>query len=482
MFSSLKKIIHALQKKEISAQELTNYYLQRIEKYKHLNAFITVYEAALDAAKKADARLQQGNAPAFTGVPIAHKDLFCTKGIRTTCASRMLAHFVPPYSATIVEKCEQAGTVLLGKTNMDEFAMGSSNENSFFGAVKNPWNLDYTPGGSSGGAAAAVAAGLVPLATGSDTGGSIRQPAAFCGISGIKPTYGLVSRYGMVAYASSFDQAGPMARSAADLALALEILVGHDPRDSTSFSGKSPSYTKNLEKTIRGVTIGVPTCFLQTITTPSIRASIENALLLLEKEGAIIQEVELGLTSSWIPCYYLIACAEASSNLARFDGMRYGHRATQAHTVQELIAHSRSEGFGPEVKKRILLGSYVLSAGYKDAYYVKALQIRRLIQQELHQALEKVDILLSPTTPTAAFRLGETNLSPLQSYLSDICTVAANLAGLPALSIPCGLSETGLPLGMQFLGNPFQDGLLLNIAHQYQLRTDWHQHGDLLCP
>ena len=472
---SLCALTNALHKREFSSTELTQHYLNRIEKAKSLNAFISIDETrALTSAAIADKTLNKGEGHALTGIPMAHKDIFCTDSMPTTCGSKMLENFHSPYSASIVKRFEEHGTILLGKTNMDEFAMGSSNENSYFGPVKNPWNTEYVPGGSSGGSAAAVAANLVPFATGSDTGGSVRQPAAFCGISGLKPTYGLVSRFGMVAYASSLDQAGAFAQSAEDLALILQTMAGFDELDSTSINRQLPDYSAALNQPIKGMRIGLPSCFFHQEVEHDVQQAIHSAIKKFEEAGAIIVELDLTLQSLWVPCYYVIACAEASSNLSRFDGVRFGHRALNATTLQELITRSRSEGFGVEVKRRILLGTHVLSSGYFDDYYVKAQKVRRLIQDELQRALSKVDIIIGPTTPTCAFKLGETISNPTQRYLADIFTVSANLAGLPGLSIPAGMSH-GLPIGMQLIGNHFSEARLLNVAHYYQQVTQWHK-------
>jgi aspartyl-tRNA(Asn)/glutamyl-tRNA(Gln) amidotransferase subunit A len=472
---SLHTLIQALQKRQVSSVELTQYYLNRINNTKTLNAFISIDEKeALFAATIADNQLKHGNAKMLTGIPMAHKDIFCTETMPTTCGSKMLANFYSPYSATVVKRLKDQGTILLGKTNMDEFAMGSSNENSYFGAVKNPWNHEHVPGGSSGGSAAAVAASLVPFATGSDTGGSVRQPAAFCGISGIKPTYGLISRFGMVAYASSLDQAGALAHSAEDLALILQAMAGFDEQDSTSINMPIPNYTAALNNPIQSMRIGLPTCFFHPDVANDIQQAIHTAVNIFEQAGATIVELDLSLQSLWVPCYYVIACAEASSNLERYDGIRYGHRTDHAENLQELITRSRSEGFGEEVKRRILTGTHVLSSGYFDDYYVQAQKVRRMIQEELLQALTQVDIILGPTTPSCAFKLGEKITDPTQRYLADIFTVAANLAGLPALSIPAGFSA-GLPIGMQLIGSHFSEEKLLNVAHYYQQCTSWHQ-------
>lgn len=472
---SLKELAYRLQKKEFSSVELTRHYLNRIGQNKGLNAFINVNEEeALSAAMIADKLIAAKQATSLTGIPMAHKDLFCTHKFPTTCGSKMLADFQSPYQATMVNKLALQGVVLVGKTNMDEFAMGCATEYSYFGPTKNPWNNNYVPGGSSGGSAAAVAADLVPYATGSDTGGSIRQPAAFCGICGIKPTYGLISRFGMIAYASSLDQAGVLAHNAEDLSLVLKEIVGFDNKDSTSVMHKPPNYYKSLSHPIKKLRIAIPGCFLQQETEIEIKNAIMKAVNVLQDQGAEIIELNLDLQNLWVPCYYVIACAEASSNLSRYDGIRFGYRSQNATTIQELIKNSRTEGFGVEVQRRILTGTHVLSSGYFEAYYLQALKIRRLIKQEFQQALEKVDIIVAPTTPTTAFKLGEHVNNPIQNYLSDVFTVAINLAGLPAMSIPVGFSN-GLPIGMQLIGNFFQEALLLNIAYHYQKNTTWHQ-------
>lgn len=472
---ALKQLSEALHQGKLSSVELTQHYLTQINKYQELNAFITLdEEEALTNAQQADLQLRRGNAHALTGIPIALKDLFCTRRMPTTCGSKMLANFQSPYEATLTTKLKECGAILVGKTNMDEFAMGSSNENSYFGAVKNPWDKERVPGGSSGGSAAAVAAGLIPFSIGSDTGGSIRQPAAFCGISGIKPTYGLISRYGMVAYASSLDQAGPMARSAEDLALALQAIAGFDNKDSTSVETAIPSYESELNKPLGKLKIGLPSCFFQPQVEPEIQQAIHVAVKVYESLGAEIIPLDLTLQPLWVPCYYVVACAEASSNLSRYDGLRFGHRSAKAANLNELIRCSRSEGFGAEVKRRIITGTHVLSSGYFDAYYLQAQKIRRLIQEELLTTLRSVDVILGPTTPTTAFKLGEKIADPIQNYLADVFTVAANLAGIPAISIPAGFAK-GLPIGMQLMGKHFSEGVLLNAAHHYQQHTDWHQ-------
>ncbi len=471
---SLRQLTHALQKGDFSSVELTQHCIEKIHNNTDLNAFISLDEDhALLEAKQADKELKNGSGKILTGIPMALKDLYCTKRMNTTCGSKMLANFKAPYEATIVTKLKQHGSIILGKTNMDEFAMGSANENSYFGSVKNPWDKERVPGGSSGGSAAAVAARLIPFAIGSDTGGSIRQPAAFCGISGIKPTYGLVSRFGMVAYASSLDQAGPFAKTVEDLAVVLQAMAGFDTNDSTSVNNPLPDYCAELNKPLNNLKIGLPSCFFQSQVDQGIQNAIREAVKVFESLGAEIVEMELSLQPLWVPTYYVIACAEASSNLSRYDGLRFGHRSAKASSLNELITASRSEGFGDEVKRRILTGTHVLSAGYFDAYYLQAQKIRRLIQNELTTALNSVDLILGPTTPTCAFKLGEKIADPIQNYLADVFTVAANLAGLPALSIPTGF-DNGLPIGLQMMGKHFSESRLLNIAHHYQQQTNWH--------
>lgn len=473
--SSLRATITALQQRQLSSVELTHHYLQQIKHHASLNAFIAVDEDyALQQARIADQQLDKQLFGLLTGIPMAHKDIFCTEHFATTCASKMLENYHSPYQATLVSKLQAQGAITLGKTNMDEFAMGSANENSYFGAVKNPWDTSRVAGGSSGGSAAAVAARLIPFATGSDTGGSIRQPAAFCNVTGLKPTYGLVSRFGMVAFASSLDQAGAFAPSADDVALVLQAMAGFDVKDSTSVNQAVPDYSASLNDSIKGLRIGLPKCFFQQGTDSGILQALDNAVHSLQSAGAKLVEIDLAHQSLWVPCYYIIACAEASSNLSRFDGIRFGHRAAATASIQELITASRSEGFGKEVKRRILTGTYVLSSGYFDAYYLQALKIRRLIKEELQQALKEVDVILGPTTPTCAFKLGEKINDPVQNYLADIFTVAVNLAGLPAISIPAGFHGE-LPVGMQIIGSYFSEARLLNIAHCFQTLTNWHQ-------
>ena len=475
---TLSELSNALSRGEFSSLELTQAFLDRIKRLDtQYNSFITLSEEhALQQAKAADTLRATGQATALTGLPIAHKDLFCTQGIRTSCGSKMLDNFISPYNATLVERLNQAGMVTLGKTNMDEFAMGSSNESSFYGAVKNPWDLDRVPGGSSGGSAAAVAARLVPAATGSDTGGSIRQPAALCGITGLKPTYGRISRYGMVAYASSFDQAGPMTRTAEDAALLLQVMAGEDPLDSTCATQAVPNFSANLNDSLSGLRIGLPQEYFVEGTDPAILERVREAIAEFEKLGATVKEISLPKTQLSIPAYYILAPAEASSNLSRFDGVRYGHRCDSPKDLEDLYKRTRAEGFGTEVKRRIMVGTYALSEGFYDAYYRKAQQIRRMIQQDFIQALSEVDVIMAPVTPCSAFRLGEKNSDPVSMYMEDIFTLSLNLAGLPGMSIPCGFADN-LPVGLQIIGNYFDEAKLLNVAHQYQQVTNWHQQS-----
>ena len=465
----------ALRRGDYSATELTAAYLARIgARNGHLNAFVTVSgEAARQAAAVADAALASGDAGPLAGIPIAHKDIFCTDGVRTSCASRMLDNFIAPYDATVVQRLAAAGAVMLGKTNMDEFAMGSSNETSFYGPVRNPWDTYRVPVGSSGGSAAAVAAGLCSAATGTDTGGSIRQPAALTGICGLKPTYGRVSRYGMIAFASSLDQAGPMARSAQDMALLLQAMAGFDARDSTSIDRPVPDYAAALDAPLTGLRIGLPAEYFGVGLDAAVGDAVHAALAELQRLGAQLVQITLPHTALSVPAYYVVAPAEASSNLARYDGVRYGYRAKDPVDLTDLYKRSRSEGFGAEVRRRILIGTYVLSAGYFDAYYLQAQRVRRLIREDFLTAFGQVDVIAAPTTPQPAFRLGEKQNDPVAMYLSDIYTIAANLAGLPALSIPCGLVQ-GLPVGLQLIGRDFDEARLLNVAHRYQRVTDWH--------
>jgi aspartyl-tRNA(Asn)/glutamyl-tRNA(Gln) amidotransferase subunit A len=473
---SISDLSAALAGKRVSSVELTRAFLGRIAQLEELNAFITVDEAgALERARRADAARARGEGGPLAGIPFAHKDIYCTKGLRTTCGSRMLENFVPPYDAHVVEQFDRAGMVLLGKCNMDEFAMGSSNENSYFGPVRNPWNRRRVPGGSSGGAAAAVAARLAPVATGTDTGGSTRQPAAFSGVCGLRPTYGLVSRYGIVAFASSLDQAGPMARSAADLALMLNVMAGHDPRDSTSVNRTKEDYTQGLDLRLDGMRIGLPKEYFGEGLEPGVRKAVEAAVAWFKAQGARIVEIDLPLTRLAVAVYYVIAPAEASSNLSRYDGVRYGHRAKEFTDLIDMYCRTRAEGFGAEVKQRILVGTYVLSHGYYDAYYLQAQKVRRLISREFQQAFQKVDLVLGPTAPTTAFELAAKTSDPVQMYLGDIFTIPAPLAGLPALSVPCGFDDAGLPVGLQLMGAHFSEARLLGAAHRYQQATDWHR-------
>jgi aspartyl-tRNA(Asn)/glutamyl-tRNA(Gln) amidotransferase subunit A len=473
--NTIAELSLGLRQKQFSSLELTTHFLQRIQAYnKTLNAFVTVTdELALAQAKEADARLSSGQSKPLTGIPIAQKDIFCTQGVRTSCGSKMLDNFIAPYNATVVERFNHAGAVMLGKLNMDEFAMGSSNETSYYGPVKNPWDLGVVPGGSSGGSAAAVASRMAPGATGTDTGGSIRQPAAFCGITGIKPTYGRVSRWGMIAFASSLDQGGPMARTAEDCALMLQTMAGFDEKDSTSVNRPVADFSATLNDSLQGLRIGLPKEFFGEGLDPDIAQLIQEAVAEYEKLGASVKEVSLPNMNLSGPAYYVVAPAECSSNLARFDGVRYGHRCQNPKDLADLYTRSRGEGFGAEVKRRILIGTYVLSAGYYDAYYLKAQKIRRLISEDFKQAFQEVDVIMGPTSPSVAFRFGEKSADPIAMYLSDIYTIAVNLAGLPGLSLPVGFSKN-LPVGMQIIGDYFSESRLLNVAHQYQQVTGWH--------
>jgi len=473
---TLTELINGLHSKRFSSVELTKHYLDRIARLdkQQYNSYITVTpERALAQATAADARMAAGNAPALCGVPIAQKDIFCTRGVRTSCASKMLDNFVPPYDATVVERLDAAGAVMLGKTNMDEFAMGSSNETSVYGNVSNPWNTDCVPGGSSGGSAACVAAHLAAAATGTDTGGSIRQPASHCGLTGLKPTYGRVSRYGMIAFASSLDQGGPMARSAEDCAHLLSAMAGFDVKDSTSIDCAVPDYAARLNDSLEGLRIGLPKEYFGAGADPAIEAAVQDVINTLQSLGATVKEVSLPHTRFAVPTYYVIAPAEASSNLSRFDGVRYGYRCNNPKDLLDLYTRTRAEGFGDEVKRRILIGTYALSAGYYDAYYIKAQQVRRLIKQDFVSVFSDVDVILGPTTPSPTFKLGEKNSDPIKMYLEDIFTIPANLAGLPALSMPAGFID-GKPFGVQLIGNDFAEARLLNIAHRFQCESDWH--------
>jgi aspartyl-tRNA(Asn)/glutamyl-tRNA(Gln) amidotransferase subunit A len=473
--ATLAQLAAGLAARKYSSVELTREALARVEKSQPvLNSLISVTaESALVAAAVADQQLAAGACGPLTGIPMIHKDIFCTAGVLTTCGSKMLANFVSPYDATVVTRLKAAGMVMLGKANMDEFAMGSSNETSFFGSVKNPWDVARVPGGSSGGSAAAVAARLAPLATATDTGGSIRQPAALCGVTGIKPTYGRVSRYGMIAFASSLDQGGVITVSAEDAALTLQAIAGFDPRDSTSVDAPVPDYRAALDAPLAGMRIGILKEFFGEGLEPEIEKPVREALAVLTKLGAVVKEVSLPSLPLSVPTYYVVAPAECSSNLARFDGVRFGHRCESPKDLADLYKRSRAEGFGAEVKRRIMTGTYVLSAGYYDAYYIKAQKVRALINNDFLRAFGEVDLLLGPTTPTVAFPLGDKTSDPITMYLNDIYTIGANLAGLPAMSIPCGFAG-GLPVGVQLIGPHFGEAKLLNAAHRFQQETDWH--------
>ncbi|NDU86460.1 MAG: Asp-tRNA(Asn)/Glu-tRNA(Gln) amidotransferase subunit GatA [Ferrovum sp.] len=475
--TSLRELADGLRSREFSSVELTQAYLERAHHQNEtLGCFITLDpERSLIQARAADQRLARAEGGPLTGIPVAHKDIFCTAGWLTTCGSRMLSNFVAPYDAHVITRFNEAGGVILGKTNMDEFAMGSSNETSFYGKVRNPWSLDHVPGGSSGGSAAAVAARLAPLATASDTGGSIRQPAALCGVSGIKPTYGRVSRYGMIAYASSLDQGGLMAPSAADLAWGLGIMADYDERDATSVARPEEDFFQDFERPLTGLRIGLPRQYFGSGVDADVAQAMEEALREYERLGAVRVDIDLPHSDLSVPVYYVLAPAEASSNLSRYDGVRYGWRAQQYGDLQEMIGRSRAEGFGAEVKRRILTGAYVLSQGYYDAYYLQAQRVRRLIQQDFLQAFEQCDVIMGPTTPTPAFPFGAKTEDPVQMYLSDIFTIGVNLAGLPAMSIPAGFGAQGLPLGLQLIGPHFGEARLLAVAHRYQQVTDWHR-------
>ena len=476
--SSLRELSAALAARKVSAVELATVFLDRIEKFNPaFNAFITLdRDKSLAQARSADQKLGAG-ATAISplcGIPLAHKDIFCTKGWHTSCGSKMLANFVSPYDANVVEKLAGAGMVTLGKLNMDEFAMGSSNESSFFGPVRNPWDVSRVPGGLSGGSAAAIAARLTPAATGTDTGGSIRQPAALCGLTGLKPTYGVVSRYGMIAFASSLDQGGPMAKSAEDCALLLNTMAGFDARDSTSLERPAEDYGRDLEQPLAGLKIGLPKEFFGAGMDADVRTAVEAALAEYRKLGATTVEVQLPNSGLSVPAYYVIAPAEASSNLSRFDGVRYGYRAPEYDDLTEMYSRSRAQGFGAEVKRRILIGTYVLSHGYYDAYYLKAQKIRRLIAADFVEAFKQCDVIMGPTSPSVAFAFGAKSADPVQMYLSDIYTISTNLAGLPGMSLPCGFGANNMPVGLQIIGNWFGEAKMLNVAHQYQKATDWH--------
>ncbi|HQT00219.1 MAG: aspartyl/glutamyl-tRNA amidotransferase subunit A [Hydrogenophilales bacterium 16-64-46] len=474
--ASLAALAAQLAGKSVSSRELTQHFLDRINALNpSINAFVTVdADKSLAEAAAADALIASGRAAPLTGVPIAHKDIFCTDGWLTTCGSKMLSNFVAPYDAHVIQRFKAAGMPSLGKTNMDEFAMGSSNETSYFGPVKNPWDTARVPGGSSGGAAACIAARMAPAATGTDTGGSIRQPAAFAGITGLKPTYGLVSRYGMIAFASSLDQAGPMAKSAEDCALLLNVMTGFDPNDSTSLERDKEDYARDLDQPLSGLRVGLPKEFFAEGLNNDVARAVEAAVSELKKLGATTVEVSLANAGLAIPVYYVLAPAEASSNLSRFDGVRYGYRAPEYTDLNDMYAKTRAQGFGAEVKRRILIGAYVLSHGYYDAYYLQAQKIRRLIADDFAEAFKVCDVILGPTAPGTAFKLGEKSDDPVEMYLNDLYTIPANLAGLPGMSLPCGFDSASLPIGLQLVGNYFSEAKMLNVAHQYQRATDWH--------
>ncbi|MDX1795088.1 MAG: Asp-tRNA(Asn)/Glu-tRNA(Gln) amidotransferase subunit GatA [Hydrogenovibrio sp.] len=473
---SIKEMSEKLRNKEITSVELTQHYLDRIERYDgELNAYITVTpELAIEMAKQADQMLSEGKGGVLTGIPVAHKDIFCIDGVKTTCGSKMLSNFVAPYDANVVEQLKSAGMPILGKTNMDEFAMGSSSESSYYGPTKNPWDMNAVPGGSSGGSAAVVAAGLAPLATGTDTGGSIRQPASFCGITGIKPTYGAVSRYGMIAYASSFDQGGPMTRTAEESAWLLDAMAGFDERDSTSLQQEKSDYCSTLEHDIQGLKVGVPKEYFGDGLDAGVEQVVRDAIAELEKQGAEIVEVSLPNKDLAVPAYYILAPAEASSNLSRFDGVRYGYRCENPTSLEDLYTRSRSEGFGAEVKRRIMVGAYALSAGYYDAYYLKAQKLRRMVRDDFTKAFEQCDVIIGPVAPTPAFNIGEKSDDPVSMYLADLYTIPVNLAGLPAMSFPGGFVD-GRPVGVHLIGPYHSEAKLLNVAHQYQQATEWHK-------
>ncbi|SFN93477.1 aspartyl/glutamyl-tRNA(Asn/Gln) amidotransferase subunit A [Formivibrio citricus] len=479
---TLKQLAAQLAAKEISAVELATEYLARIDALNpQLNALISVdREKTLAEAQAVDAARAAGQAGALAGVPLVHKDIFCQQGWKTSCGSKMLDNFISPYDAHVVEQCRKAGLVTLGRANMDEFAMGSSNENSFYGPVKNPWDLNAVPGGSSGGSAAAVAARLAPVATGTDTGGSIRQPAAFCGITGIKPTYGVVSRFGMIAYASSLDQGGPLAQTAEDCALLLNVMAGFDERDSTSLQRDKEDYTRDLAAPLSGLKIGLPKEYFAEGLAADVAKAIDAAIAEYRKLGAEVVEISLPNTKLAIPSYYVIAPAEASSNLSRFDGVRYGHRAAEYSGLADMYEQTRAEGFGWEVKRRILTGTYVLSHGYYDAYYLQAQKIRRIIADDFQKAFAQCDVIMGPVTPNTAWNLGEKNADPVAMYLEDIYTLGVNLAGLPGMSVPVGFGSNDRPVGLQIIGNYFSEAKMLNVAHRFQQVTDWHTRAPAL--
>jgi len=472
---SLKELSEGLKQKKFSSEELTKFFLNRLDLHNSsINAFITIdKDKSLAMAKRADEIIKEGNQDYLTGIPIAQKDIFCAEGWKTSCGSKMLDNFIAPYDSTVISKFNAAGAVNLGKTNMDEFAMGSSNETSFYGNVKNPWDIKTVPGGSSGGSAAAVAGMLAPAATATDTGGSIRQPASLCGLTGLKPTYGLVSRYGMIAFASSLDQAGPMCHTAEDCAAMMNVMSGHDPKDSTSIQREKENYLTGINNPIKGLKIGVPKEFFSEGLDPEVEKIIEQGISEYKKLGAEIVEISLPNNHLSIPVYYVIAPAEASSNLSRYDGVRYGYRTKEYDDLMDMYCKTREEGFGDEVKRRIMIGTYVLSAGYYDAYYLKAQKIRRLISEDFKKAFEKCDVILGPSAPSVAFPIGDKKEDPLKMYMQDVYTISTNLAGLPGLSMPGGLMNN-LPVGIQLIGNYFSEARLLNIAHVFQTNTNWH--------
>lgn len=474
---TVHELLEKLNNDELTSKEIVKAYKSRIEeKEKDVQAFITTtLDEAEEQAEKIDAKRKEKSVGHFAGIPIGIKDNLCTKGVKTTCASKMLENFVSPYDATVVEKLEESGIISLGKLNMDEFAMGSSTENSAMKITHNPWNLNKVPGGSSGGSAAAVAANLVPWALGSDTGGSIREPASFCGVVGLKPTYGLVSRYGLVAFASSLDQVGPITKDVRDCAMLLNLIAGHDEKDSTSYDIEKKDYTKSLEKDIKGLKIGVPKEFFGEGINKEVKEKLEEAIEKYKEMGAIVEECSLDVAQYALATYYIIACAEASSNLGRFDGIRYGYRAKDYADLNELFVNSRSEAFGDEVKRRIILGTYVLSSGYYDAYYKKAQKVRTFVKKEFDKNFAKYDVLLTPVAPTTAFNIGEKSNNPLEMYLADICTVSINIAGVPAISIPCGVDKSGMPIGMQLIGKRFNEETILNAAYAFEQKEKFRE-------
>ena len=476
---TVHELVEKLKSNELTSEEITKAYIDRInDKEKDVGAFVTL--TTDDAEKKAseidNQRKENKETPQFAGIPIGIKDNLCTKGVKTTCSSKMLENFVSPYDATVVEKLNKEGIISLGKLNMDEFAMGSSTENSAIKITHNPWDLSRVPGGSSGGSAAAVAGDLVPWALGSDTGGSIREPAAFCGVVGLKPTYGLVSRYGLVAFASSLDQVGPITKDVKDSGMLLNIISGHDEKDSTSYNIEKKDYTKNLEKDLTGIKIGVPKEFFGEGINIEVKEQLEKAIETYKKLGATVEETTLNVAKASLAAYYIIACAEASSNLGRFDGIRYGYRAKDFNSLKELYVNSRTEGFGDEVKRRIILGTYVLSSGYYDAYYKKAQKVRTYVKNEFNKAFNKYDVLLTPVSPNTAFKIGEKCNNPLEMYLADICTVSINIAGIPAISLPCGVDKEGMPVGMQLIGNRFEEKKILNVAYKFEQEIKFREN------